>query len=109
MLCDSDIEGKGVLLLCNSKWLWSDNRVKFSALFSAGHRVSEVANLVGVSCTIGYPIKKLMDNGAGVNRRAAVVERLLWFVTACRMPFEGLLRLRNAIRGTASRMLFDRQ
>ena len=58
--------------------LQRDNRVKVSAL-------------VEVSLTTVYAIKKSMDYGEGVNRREAVVERLLWIVTACRMPFEGLL------------------
>ena len=47
-----------------------DSRVKVSALFRAGHKVSEVANLVGVSRTTVYAIKKHMDDGEGVNRRA---------------------------------------
>ena len=41
------------------------NRVKVSALFRAGYKVSEVANLVGVSRTTVYEIKKRMDNGEG--------------------------------------------
>ena len=47
-----------------------DNRVKVSALLRAWHKVSEVANLVGVSRTTVYSIKKRMDDGEGVNRRA---------------------------------------
>ena len=47
-----------------------DNRVKVSALLRAGHKVSEAANLVGVSRTIVYSIKKRMGDGEGVNRRA---------------------------------------
>ena len=47
-----------------------ENRVKVSALLRAGHKVSEVANLVGVFRTIVYAIKKRMDDGKGVNRRA---------------------------------------
>ena len=41
-----------------------------------------------------------------VNRCAGRVERLLWIVAACEMPFEGLHRLRNVIRGTTSGMPF---
>ena len=39
-------------------------QVKVSALFHAGHKVSEVANLVGVIYA------KRMNDGEGVNRRA---------------------------------------
>ena len=47
-----------------------DKRVKVSALRRAGHKVSEVANLVGESRTTVYTIKKRMDDGEDVNRRA---------------------------------------
>ena len=47
-----------------------DNQVKVSALLHAGHKMSEVANLVGVSLTSVYATKKCMDNGVGVNRHA---------------------------------------
>ena len=65
ILCDYDIEGKGLLLLCISKWLRRDrdNRVKVSALLRAGYKVSEVDNPV-------YAIKKRMDDGEGVKERA---------------------------------------
>ena len=46
----------------------TDNRVKVSALLRAGHKVGEVANLVGVSRTTVYVIKKHVDGGEGVNR-----------------------------------------
>ena len=48
-----------------------ENRMKVSALLRAGHKVSKVANLVGVSPTTVYAIKKRKDDGKGVNRRAA--------------------------------------
>ena len=41
-----------------------------STLLRAGHKMSEVANLVGVSRTTIYAIKKRMDDGKGVNIRA---------------------------------------
>lgn len=47
-----------------------DKRVEVSALLRAGNKVSEVANLVSVSRTTVYSIKKRMDDGEGVNRRA---------------------------------------
>ena len=47
-----------------------DNRVKFSALLRAGHKVSGVAKLVRVSCTTVYAIKKRLDDSEGVNRHA---------------------------------------
>ena len=50
--------------------LQRDNRVKASALLRAEHKVSEVANFVGVSRTTVYAIKKRMDDGEGVDRRA---------------------------------------
>ena len=54
--------------------------VNVSALLRVGHKESAVANLVGVSCTTVYAIKKRIDDGEGVNRRAgsgrmAVVDR----------------------------------
>ena len=45
-----------------------DNRVTISALLRAGHKVSEVANLVGESCTTVYAIKKRMHDGEVANR-----------------------------------------
>ena len=47
-----------------------DNRLNLSALLRTGHKVSRVANLVGVSRTTVFAIKKRMDGGEGVNRRA---------------------------------------
>ena len=44
--------------------------MKVSALLRAGHKVSEVANLVEVSRTTIYAIKKRMDDGKSVKRRA---------------------------------------
>ena len=44
--------------------------MKISALLRAGHKTSEVANLVGVSRTAVYAIKKRMDDGKDINRRA---------------------------------------
>ena len=68
-----------------------DNCVKVSALLHAGHKLREVANLVGVSRTTYYTIKKRMDDDEGVNRCAAVVEGLLWIVAACGMtPVEAV-------------------
>ena len=48
-----------------------DNREKASALLHAEHKVSEVANLVGVSRTTVYASKKRMDDGEGINRYSA--------------------------------------
>ena len=94
-----------IRLLCNpldALWLWHrrkrfvivvyfkmapqrDNRVKAFALH-AGRKVSEVANLVGVSSTTVYPIKKRMDYGEGVPTDVqSVVERLFWIETDCGM------------------------
>ena len=92
----------------DAQWLWNqrkrfvivvyfkmalqrENRLKVSALLRGRPKVSEIVNLVGVCLTIDYAIKKRMDDGKGVNRRAGSVERLLWIVTACGMPFERLL------------------
>ena len=66
-----------------------DKRVKDLALLCARHKVSDVANLVEVFRTNIFAIKKRMDDGEGVNRRAGTgVERLLWIVAACGMSFE---------------------
>ena len=70
-----------------------ENRVKVSTLLHAGHKVSEVANRVGVSCTAVYVIKKSWTMAKVSIDVQAVVERLLWTVTACGMPFEALLRI----------------
>ena len=50
--------------------LQRDNRVKVSALLRKGHKVSEIANLVEMSRTTVYAIKKCMDDGEGVNSRS---------------------------------------
>ena len=59
-----------------------NNRVKVSALFRAGHKVSEV-DLVGVSRTNVYEIKKRRMMAKVSADLQAEVERLLWIVTAC--------------------------
>ena len=92
MLCDCDIKEKGCFLLYFKMASQRDNRMNVSALLRAGHKVSEVANLVGVFSTTVYAIKKRIDDNEGVNRRAgsgrkAVVDRD---------------SLRNAIWGIAS-------
>ena len=46
------------------------NRVKVTALLHAKHKVSDIANFVGVSRTTVYSIKKCMNEGEGINRRA---------------------------------------
>ena len=43
--------------------------MKVSALLHAGHKVCEVANLVGVSRITVYAIKKRIDYGEDINRR----------------------------------------
>ena len=50
--------------------LQRDNRVNVSALLRVEHKVSEVANLIGVSHTTVYVIKKRLDDGECVSRRA---------------------------------------
>ena len=54
--------------------------------------MSEVAKFVGVSLTTVYVIKKRMNNGKVSTDVQAVVERLLWIVTACGMSLEALPR-----------------
>ena len=44
--------------------------MKVSAVLRARHKVSEVANLIGVSRTAVYAIKKHKDDVEGANRRA---------------------------------------
>ena len=65
-----------------------ENRVKASALRRAWHKVSEIANLVGVSRTTTYAIKKRMNDGESVNRRAGSSRKTV--VTACMMPFKAV-------------------
>ena len=79
ILCDCNIEEKGMLYIYPTT-LQRDNRVKVCALLRARHKVSRVANLVGVSCTTVYAINKHMDDNEGVNRcagsgRKTVVDR----------------------------------
>ena len=70
MLCDCDIEEKRfVIVVYFKKAPQRDNRVKVSALLRAGDTLRGAANLVGVSRTTVYAIKKHMDDGEGVNRR----------------------------------------
>ena len=69
-----------------------DNRVKVSALLHAGQKVREVANLVGVSRTTVCAIKKYMDDGEGINRRAGSGRKTV-------VNRDGL---RDVIRGNAS-------
>ena len=111
MLCDCEIKEKGLALLCISKWLapQRDSRLKVSALLRAGHKVSEVANLVGVSRTTVCAIKKRIDNGEGVNRRAGSGRKTVVDRDSLGMLLKGLLRLRNAVRGTACGMPFEGQ
>ena len=47
-----------------------DKRVEVSAFLLVGDKVSEVTNLDSVSRTTVYSIKKRIDDGEGVNRRA---------------------------------------
>ena len=47
-----------------------DNRVNLSAFLRAGHKVSKVTNLIRVYRTTIYAMKKRMDDGEVVNRRA---------------------------------------
>ena len=71
--------------------LQRDNRLKVSALFRARHKVREVTNLVGVSRTTVNTIKKRMDDGKGVKKRAGSGRKTVLDRDS----------LRNAIRGSA--------
>ena len=79
MLCRCDIEEKGLFLLCISKY--STERQS-----SKNFCTSSRANLIGVSRTTVYAIKKRMDDFDV----QAVVKRLSWIVTTCGMPFEAV-------------------
>ena len=70
-----------------------DNRVEVSALLRAGHKVSEGAKLAGVSRTTVCAIKKSIDDGESVNRRAG----------SSRKTVVDRDSLRDAIQGTASK------
>ena len=71
MLCACDIEEKGLLLLFISKWFRRET-IKWKCLqfFRRDTKWCEGANLVGVSRTTVYVIKKGVNDGEGVNRRA---------------------------------------
>ena len=76
MHCVCYVEGNGLLLLFISKWLHREIiEWKFTALLLTGHKVSEVANLVEVSRTTIYPIKKCMDDGEDINRCAGSFQK----------------------------------
>ena len=70
MLCDCNIKKKVVIVVYFKMASQRDSRVKFSALLRAKHKVSEETNLVEVSRTTVYAIRKIRDDGAGINRRA---------------------------------------
>ena len=90
MLCYCNIEEKDLLLLCISKWLRRDNRMKVSALLRSRHKVSEVANLVGLAqpSTRWRSAWTMAKASPDVQ---AVVERLLsleWHPASC--PSNGI-------------------
>ena len=68
--------------------LQRDNRVKVSALLHAGYNVSKVANLVGLAQRSNGS-RSAWTIGKVSTDEQAVVERLLWIMTACGIPFEG--------------------
>ena len=74
-----------------------DNRVKVSAILRAGHKVSEVAHLVGYLTQPSTQSEKRMDDGEGVNRPAGSGRKT---VVDCD-------RLGDAIRGTDCGMPFE--
>ena len=67
-----------------------DNRAKVSALLRAGHKVSEFANLVGVSRTTVYAIRSALTLAKVSTDVQAMFERLLRIVTAVGMLFEAV-------------------
>ena len=69
-----------------------DNRVKVSALLSARHKVSEVANLVGLA-QASTRSRSTWTMAKVSTEVQVVVDRVLWTITACGMPLEGLLRM----------------
>ena len=75
MLCDCDIKKKDCYCCVfqndsTERQSSTLSRAGLSALPHAGQKAREVANLVKVSRTTVYAIKKCLDNGEGVNRRA---------------------------------------
>ena len=68
-----------------------DNRVKDSALLLVGHKVSKVANLSGCLAQPPTQSRSAWMMAKVSTNVQEVVERLLGIVTACGMPFEGLL------------------
>ena len=62
-----------------------DNRLKVSALLHAGHKVSEVANLVSLAHLSTRP-RSAWTMAKVLTDVQAVVERLLWIVTIRSMP-----------------------
>ena len=105
LLCDCDIKEKGLLLLCISKYLRGETiEWKLYALLCAEHNVSEVANYVGECRTTVDAINRSAWTMAKVSTDVqAVVERLLWIVTASGVTFETVLA-RTSIRQYARRL-----
>ena len=91
MFCDCDILRKRfVIVLYFKRTPQRDNRVKVSALLWAGHKASEAANLVRVSRTKSTWSRSAWTMMTVSTDVQAVVERLLWIVTACGMLFEAV-------------------
>ena len=81
--------------------LQRNNEVKVSALLREGHKVSEVINLVGVSCTqLSTRSRNAWAMAKVSPDEQVVVKRLLWIVTVYGMSFDGLS---NGISHFASR------
>ena len=67
--------------------------VNVSALLRAGHKVSGVANLVGVSLTSAYAIKKTHGQWRRCQQTCRQGLKNLCIVTACRRSFEAVLHI----------------
>ena len=110
MLCDCDIEEYDFILLCILKLLRIETiEWKFLHFFVwetqwvRSQTLSECLSQPSTRSRSAWTVSKVSTDVR------AVVERLLWVVTVCEMPFEELLRLRDAIRGTACGMPFEGQ
>ena len=101
MLCSCDIEEKNLLLLCISKWIrrqtiaWKS--LHFFVLDTKWVRSQLLSGCLAQPSTRSGSAWMMVKVSTDVQ---AVVERLLWIVTACEMRFKRLLRM-------ASRKLKD--
>ena len=90
MLCDCEIKEKGVAIVVYFKMAPQRQSSERICSFSCEHKVIEVANIIVVSYTTVYAIKKGMEDGEGVNRCAGSGRKTVVYHDSCEMSFEAV-------------------